>query len=65
MELNDKELEEYNKMNASKETKKTTSDTVMENMNVIMIVLLSFIQVILSCLSKVDGDIQFVFPTTV
>ena len=66
MELNDKELEEYNRMNAAKNNdKKTVSDNVMENMNVIMIVLLSFIQVILSCLSKVDGDIQFVFPTTV
>ena len=64
-ELNNEELEEYRKLN-SKESKKTDlKNPLKENMNYIMIALLSVMQVVLSCLSSVDGSIQFVFPTTV
>lgn len=66
MELNDEELKEYEALNA-KETKnpaKKGSGTLKDNMSWIMISFLSVMQVVISCLSSVDGDIQFVFPTT-
>ena len=64
MELNDKELEEYRKLNSKTESKKKESP-IKENMNFIMIALLSVMQVVLSCLSSVNGSVHFVFPTTV
>lgn len=64
-ELTNKELEEYNKLNASTKDKKSPTDSIADHLNVIMIVVLSFVQVVLSCLTNIDGDIQFVFPTTV
>lgn len=66
MELNSEELEEYNRLNAKTETKREkANNTLKENMNWIMIVLLALMQVVLSCLNTVNGNIQFVFPTTV
>ena len=64
-ELTNKELEEYNRMNSNIKEKKNVTDSITDHLNVIMIVVLSFMQVVLSCLSNVDGNIQFVFPTTV
>ena len=64
-ELTNQELEEYNRMNASIKEKKNVTDSVTDHLNVIMIIVLSVMQVVLSCLSNVDGNIQFVFPTTV
>ena len=65
MELNDKELEEYNRLNNKESTKRDkANNTLKENMNWIMIVLLALMQVVLSCLSTVNGNIQFVFPQT-
>lgn len=64
-ELTNKELEEYNRMNSSIKDKKSPTDSITDHLNVIMIVVLSFMQVVLSCLSNIDGNIQFVFPTTV
>lgn len=65
MELNDKELEEYRRLNEKNENKEKKLNPYKENMNFIMIALLSVMQVVLSCLSSVNGQIQFVFPTTV
>lgn len=62
-QLTEKELEEYKKLN-SQEEKKNNSNPLKENMNFIMIAMLSVMQVVLSCLSSVNGSIQFVFPTT-
>lgn len=65
MELNDKELEEYNRLNSRESSRKEkANNTLKENMNWIMIVLLAIMQVVLSCLSTVNGNIQFVFPQT-
>ena len=64
-ELTNKELEEYNRMNSNIKEKKNVTDSITDHLNVIMIIVLSFMQVVLSCLSNVDGNIQFVFPTTV
>ena len=62
-QLSDKELEEYEKMN-SDESKKPQENSLKDSMSWIMISLLSVMQIVMSCLSKVDGDVQFVFPTT-
>ena len=62
MELTDKELQEYEKLNSN--TKPEKQSTLKENMSWIMIALLSVMQVVLSCLSSVNGDVHFVFPTT-
>lgn len=63
-QLTDKELEEYKKLN-SKEEKQSNSNPLKENMNFIMIAMLSIMQVVLSCLSSINGSIQFIFPKTV
>lgn len=63
-ELTNKELEEYERLNAD-EPKKPENNTLRDNMSWIMIALLSVMQVVMSCLGKVDGDIQFIFPSTV
>lgn len=66
MELNNAELEEYNRLNSDvKETKKPESEFLEKNMSWIMITILAALQVIISCLSTVNGEIAFVFPTTV
>lgn len=64
MELNDKELEEYNRLNSKQTNKEKVSGSLKENMSWIMIVLLALMQIVLSCLSTVNGNIQFIFPDT-
>lgn len=66
MELNDEELKEYEALNAKepKNPDKKDSGTLKDNMSWIMISLLSVMQVVISCLSSVDGNVQFVFPTS-
>lgn len=66
MELNNKELEEYERLN-KKEIRKPTDENkfnLKENMAWIMIFILATMSVIISCLSSVDGDISLVFPKT-
>ena len=66
MELNDKELEEYNRLNKATETRKEkATNTLKDNMNIIMILVLALMMVVLSCLSSVNGNIQFIWPETV
>ena len=65
MELNDKELEEYNRLNKATETRKEkATNTLKDNMNWIMILVLALMMTVLSCLSSVNGQIQFIFPET-
>ena len=64
MELNDKELEEYNRLNQKQTNKEKVEGSLRENMSWIMIALLALMMVVLSCLSSVNGNIEFVFPTT-
>ena len=64
MELNDKELEEYNRLNSKQTNKEKMSGSLKENMSWIMIALLALMMVVLSCLSSVNGNIEFVFPST-
>ena len=67
MELSDKELEEYEKLNSEiKKSKreKPTIDLLHDNMAWIMVIALAIMQVVMSCLTKVDGSIEFVTPTT-
>lgn len=64
MELNDKELEEYNKLNNKTTKKEVAEHNIKDNMNWIMIAVLAIMMVVLSCLSSVNGNIQFVFPET-
>lgn len=65
MELSDKELEEYERLNAAENAAKKPENTALkDNMSYIMIALLSVMQVVLSCLSSINGNITFVFPTT-
>lgn len=67
MELNSKELEEYNKLNESeiKKPESKNGSNIKENMSYIIIVLLAVMSIMISCLSTVDGDVSLVFPTTV
>lgn len=67
MELNDKELEEYNRLNSNirQSNKERVDNSLKENMSWIMIALLALMMVVLSCLSSVNGNIEFVFPSTV
>ena len=62
--LSDEELDEYLKLNAQ-ENKRERKNPVKENMNWILIAILSIVQIALSCLSTVNGDVQFVIPHTV
>lgn len=64
MEISNEELEEYRRLNSKKPIKSDQKNPLKENMNFIMIALLSVMQVVLSCLSSVNGSIQFVFPET-
>lgn len=65
-QLSDKELQEYMELNSDvKEVKKPESEFLEKNMSWIMISILAILQVIISCLSTVDGKISFVYPTTV
>ena len=58
--------EEYKRLNNdSSKVKQPKEFDMKDNMNWIMIAVLSVVQVLLSCLSSLDGQIQFVFPTTV
>ncbi len=64
METNyEKEYERLN--NDSSKVNQPKEFDMKDNMNWIMIAVLSVVQVLLSCLSSLDGQIQFVFPTTV
>ena len=67
MELSNKELEEYNRLNTSEIKKPEDKDgfNMKENMSYIIIVLLAVMSIVVSCLSTVDGDLSLVFPTTV
>ena len=59
--LTNEELDEYLRLNAEEETKaKEKKDPVKDNMNWILIVILSVVQIALSCLSTVNGDVQFI-----
>ena len=63
METNFKE--EYERLNSENaKIKEPKNFDIKDNMNWIMIAVLSLVQVLLSCLSSLDGQIQFVFPTT-
>lgn len=66
VELNDKELEEYERLNSEIKDKKEKPkiDLLHDNMAWIMVIALAIMQVVMSCLTKVDGSIQFVTPTT-
>ena len=66
MELNDKELEEYERLNSEIKEKKDKPkiDLLHDNMAWIMVIALAIMQVVMSCLTKVDGSIEFVTPTT-
>ena len=67
MELSDKELEEYEKLNSEigkGKKEKPTIDLLHDNMAWIMVIALAIMQVVMSCLTKVDGSIEFVTPTT-
>lgn len=63
--LTNEELDEYLRLNAEEETKKEKKDPLKDNMNWILIVILSIVQIALSCLSTVNGDVQFVIPHTI
>lgn len=66
MELNDKELEEYNRLNEKESKSENREKNFMkDNMTWILIVLLCVMQLFLSCLSTVNGTVEFVFPSTV
>lgn len=67
MELSNKELEEYNRLNTSEVKKPEDKDgfNMKDNMSYIIIVLLAVMSIVISCLSSVDGDLSLVFPTTV
>lgn len=66
MELNDEELREYEALNAKEAKNPNKKDnSLKDNMSWIMIALLSVMQIVISCLSSVDGNVQFVFPKTV
>ena len=67
MELNDKELEEYERLNSEirkSKREKPTINLLHDNMAWIMVIALAIMQVVMSCLTKVDGSIEFVTPTT-
>lgn len=66
VELNDKELEEYERLNSEIKDKKEKPkiDLLHDNMAWIMVIALAIMQVVMSCLTKVDGSIEFVTPTT-
>ena len=57
--------EEYKRLNNDSKIKEPKEFNMKDNMNWIMIAVLSVVQVILSCLSSLEGQIQFIFPTTV
>ena len=65
-ELSNKELEEYERLNAGIKDKKEKPkiDLLHDNMAWIMVVALAIMQVVMSCLTKVDGNIEFVTPNT-
>ena len=63
--LTDEELDEYMKLNAKENLKEDKKDPIKDNMNWILIVILSVVQIALSCLSTVNGDVQFIIPKTV
>ena len=70
-ELSDKELEEYEKLNSEIGKGKKEKPTIdllhgllHDNMAWIMVIALAIMQVVMSCLTKVDGSIEFVTPTT-
>lgn len=63
--LSDLELEEYLKLNEEEDVKEPKKDPIKDNMKWILIVVLSITQIGLSCLSTVNGDVQFIVPTTV
>ena len=68
MEINNKELEEYEKLNSENnldKKEKPKIDLLHDNISWIMVVALAFMQVVMSCLTKVDGNVQFVTPKTV
>lgn len=62
--LSDAELDEYLKLNAEQQNKGEKKNPVKDNMNWILIAILSIVQIALSCLSTVNGDVQFVIPKT-
>ena len=66
VELSDKELEEYERLNSEIKDKKERPkiDLLHDNMAWIMVIALAIMQVVMSCLTKVDGSIEFVTPTT-
>ena len=66
VELNDKELAEYERLNSDIKDKKEKPkiDLLHDNMAWIMVIALAIMQVVMSCLTKVDGSIEFVAPTT-
>lgn len=64
MELSDAELDEYLKLNAEQD-KEEKPNTIKDNMNWILIAILSVVQIALSCLTTINGDVQFVIPHTV
>lgn len=58
--------EEYKRLNNDNSKVKAPKEfDLKDNMNWIMIAMLSVMQVLLSCLSSMNGQLQFVFPTTV
>ena len=66
VELNDEELKEYERLNSDIKDKKEKPkiDLLHDNMAWIMVIALAIMQVVMSCLTKVDGSIEFVAPTT-